>query len=124
MTTSSLSLLLLVLVLGVAHGHICIIHPRQVGPMNVSIPGSHDCYRRTPYCGGFVFVVFVVLLFCFYFCFALFCYFVLFVFLIYLFYLFFLFLFSFLFPISDKTLPLSGSLMVPSPSSPPVKLSK
>eukprot|EP00009_Paramoeba_aestuarina_P003368 CAMPEP_0201522898 /NCGR_PEP_ID=MMETSP0161_2-20130828/18622_1 /ASSEMBLY_ACC=CAM_ASM_000251 /TAXON_ID=180227 /ORGANISM="Neoparamoeba aestuarina, Strain SoJaBio B1-5/56/2" /LENGTH=350 /DNA_ID=CAMNT_0047921861 /DNA_START=102 /DNA_END=1154 /DNA_ORIENTATION=+ len=21
--------------------------------MNISIPGSHDCYRRTPYCGGF-----------------------------------------------------------------------
>lgn len=33
-------------------GHICILSPRQRGPLNVSIPGAPECYRRTAYCGG------------------------------------------------------------------------
>mmetsp|Transcript_2750 Transcript_2750/g.7601 ORF Transcript_2750/g.7601 Transcript_2750/m.7601 type:complete len:391 (+) Transcript_2750:45-1217(+) len=40
-----------VLVAGCA-AHICIIRPHQRGNLDVSMPGSSDCYRRTPYCGG------------------------------------------------------------------------
>eukprot|EP01094_Clydonella_sp_ATCC50884_P022969 TRINITY_DN5392_c0_g1_i1.p1 TRINITY_DN5392_c0_g1~~TRINITY_DN5392_c0_g1_i1.p1 ORF type:complete len:406 (-),score=104.37 TRINITY_DN5392_c0_g1_i1:43-1260(-) len=44
--------LLLSLWAGAAYGHICILEPVQRGGVDVSIPGSPACYRRTPYCGG------------------------------------------------------------------------
>lgn len=46
------ALLLSLLLVPLACAHICILQPRQRGPLNVSDPGDDSCFRRTPYCGG------------------------------------------------------------------------
>jgi len=46
------ALVAMLLFLGTAQAHICIIHPHQRGELDISIPGSPACYRRTAYCGG------------------------------------------------------------------------
>ena len=34
--------------------HVCILHPPQRGPLNVTTPGDPSCYRRTENCHGII----------------------------------------------------------------------
>lgn len=35
-----------------SHAHLCIIHPRQRGDLDISSAGSHTCFRHGANCGG------------------------------------------------------------------------